>query len=202
MRQRLHYTPSQITNNLYTYGSEWALSDGTEYRGAYHRYSTGEVYTGPEWNEQLSKKLVEYVEQPTNTHIYKTLKNVRTKFVAPVAVIPNITAEQRNSGVITRYFIKKINENIFTEIDQKQYTDWTIDILDSNLYLAISIQWAISGNKQTTFNGAVQTHGVVEKNTIAIAQAELLMPGISLYLTNPLQFYTDTDFVVPKDINA
>ena len=30
---------------------------------------------------------------------------------------------------------------------------------------------------------------------------ERTLPGISKKLNNPLQFYTDTDFVVPRDIN-
>ena len=103
---------------------------------------------------------------------------------------------------MTRYFLRKINENIFIEIDEQQYIDWTSNIIDSNIYLAAKIQWAITGNKQTTQVGAVLVPGVVEQNIAAASQAERILPGISSYLSNPLQYYTDTDFKVPRDINA
>jgi len=43
--------------------------------------------------------------------------------------------------------------------------------------------------------------GVIELNTKEIQRMEQTLPGISKKLTNPLQYYTDTDFVVPRDIN-
>jgi hypothetical protein len=44
--------------------------------------------------------------------------------------------------------------------------------------------------------------GVVEKNFQEIRKAEMELPGISLILTNPIQYYSDSDFVIPKDINS
>ena len=44
MRNRLHYTPNQITLNLYTTGSQWMTDDGVEFIGPYHTYTTGEIF--------------------------------------------------------------------------------------------------------------------------------------------------------------
>lgn len=202
MRQRLHYTPAQITTNLYTAGGEWALETGIEYRGLYHRYITGEVYTEATWNPKTSKKLVEYINQPTDIHEYKKLKNIQTQFKTPKIYIPTVTDIDRNNGFIMRYFLKKNNENIFLEIDRAQYIDWTVKQLDANIYNAVEIIWAISGNKQSEYKGQLLIPGVIEKNIQALQRAELIVPGISLHVTNLLQFYTDTDFIVPRDINS
>ena len=56
-RQKAYYTIDEITNNLYTTGSEWMLQNFTEYKGLYHTYITGEVYTQAKWNPKTSKKL-------------------------------------------------------------------------------------------------------------------------------------------------
>jgi hypothetical protein len=101
-----------------------------------------------------------------------------------------------------RYFLKKNNEPIFLEIDQAQYIDWTIKLLDANIYSAIEIKWIIAGNKQTQYVDQVLVPGAFEQNLMTLQQAELVMPGISAYITDPLQLYTDTEFLVPKDINA
>ena len=72
--------------------------------------------------------------------------------------------------------------------------------LDTNLYLAASCKWYIAGAKETAYQ-PVYKLGVVDLNTTAITELQKTLPGISQKLTNPLQFYTDTDFVVPRDIN-
>ena len=58
MRLKLYYTTDEITNNLYTSGMQYMLQDNTEYRGLYHTYLTGEVYTGATWDSKTSKKLI------------------------------------------------------------------------------------------------------------------------------------------------
>jgi hypothetical protein len=52
MRLKLYYTTDEITNNLYTSGMQYMLQDNTEYRGLYHTYLTGEVYTGATWDSK------------------------------------------------------------------------------------------------------------------------------------------------------
>ena len=43
--------------------------------------------------------------------------------------------------------------------------------------------------------------GIRNKNLLQIIAANTKMPGLTDLLTNPLQFYQDTSFTAPKDIN-
>lgn len=202
MRRRLHYTPNQITNNLYTTGSEWMTETGVEYIGPYHTYTTDETFTEASWNPNTSQKLIPFVSELTANHVYRQLKTIQTKFTAPTVYYPVITESDRKFGFITRYFLKCVNQNFFIEINEQQYTDWTINKIDANLYTAGQLTWKITGNLKTETVNGVAIPGVTEHNINAIAQLEFNMPGISLILSNPTQYYTDIDFIAPKDINA
>lgn len=202
MRKRLHYTPNQITFNLYTTGSQWMTEDGVEFLGPYHTYTTGEIYSQSKWNEKTSKKLVPLVLESTDNYVYKQLKTIQTKFDTPQSTQPIITIQARNTGFITRYFLKKSNESIITEVDESQYDKWGIQKIDSNIWNATQITWYITGNLHDELQHGVLVQGVIEKNLQEIQRAEIEVPGISLVLTNPVQYYSDTDFVVPKDINS
>ena len=63
-RIKLKYSKQETKNDLYTFGKEWQLEDGTEYVGTYHQYTTtNETYTESNWNATLSKPLFEYQDQ-------------------------------------------------------------------------------------------------------------------------------------------
>ena len=79
MRNKLHYPDNEITKNLYTFGNEFMLSN-IEYKGFYHKYSTGEIYTLKEWNPLLSNKLLPFEDTSGLKFRYKQLKpNLKTK---------------------------------------------------------------------------------------------------------------------------
>jgi len=202
MRNRLHYTPNQITPNLYTTGSQWMTEDGVEFLGPYHTYTTGEIYSQSKWNAKTSKKLVPFVLESTANYVYKQLKTIQTKFDTPQFTQPIITIQSRNAGFISRYFLKKANESVINEVDETQYDKWGIQKIDSNIWNATQITWYITGNLRDEMQRGVLVRGVIEKNLQEIQRAEIEVPGISLVLTNPVQYYSDTDFVVPKDINS
>jgi hypothetical protein len=61
--------------------------------------------------------------------------------------------------------------------------------------------WKITGPISDTFNGNVKIPGVQTTNLQTIKRTEPKLPGITMYLNDPLQYYTDIDFVAPKDIN-
>jgi hypothetical protein len=200
-RIKLKYSESEISNNLYTFGNEFMTSDKREYKGLYHRYLiTNETYTGATWNESTSIRLRPLQTESELVAEYNAIKKQpTTKFQAIVPVQINITPQDTNNGYIYRYFLKKSNELIYIEIDQKQYGAYQRS-LDTNLYIAGACKWYIAGPKETQLQ-PVRIPGVIELNTQAIAELQTKLPGISQKLTNPLEFYTDTDFVVPRDIN-
>jgi hypothetical protein len=202
MRQKAYYTTNEITSNLYTSGSQWQLEDGNEYIGLYHKYATGEVYTRATWNPTLSKKLVTYKPAETNNLKYMDISKISVTYMVPKSTLIYPSSVQRQSGSYTRYFIKKINDSNILEIDQLQYEAWQSRKIDPNLYIAIQITWSISGNiDDVRINNIIQ-YGVRTKNLNAIQQAKKTMPDIVFKLTNPLEYYSDIDFIVPADINA
>jgi len=202
MRIKVYYPKSEITNNLYTSGKEWMLEDNTEYLGSYHKYTTGEVYTRSTWNATLSKKLIKFEPTDTVNFIYKELKpDVKTKFNSVNAYYPKITSQDRTKGFIKRFFLKKINSTVITEIGKKQYDEFNKKKIDPNMNISVTIQWIITGPKQDEYQGNILVLGVATQNKKSIQSAINIMPGIELYLDNVLQFYSDTDFIVPADIN-
>lgn len=204
LRKRIYYSDNEITNNLYTLGQEWMLQEtNTEYIGLYHRYLTGEVFTESTWNPSLSKKLIPYESKDTKTYVYSKLKpDILTKYINANAIYPTITTDDRLAGYIYRYFIKRYDQKQAIETAESDYQSWLNTDIDPVLFQAVKIKWIIAGPKQTTNINGIITIGVYDQNSETIKSAELKMPGISATLTNPLQYYTDTDFTVPKDINS
>jgi len=202
MRRRLYYTDRQIVKNLYTTGSEWQTTDGKEYVGPYHTYITGEVFTQPDWNETTSKELIKFEVKDQNVLNYQSLKNIQVKYETPQPAIIQVTNLDRTNGFITRYIAKKYNETKIIEIDKLQFDKWLENKIDQNVWQIIPVYWKISGPLTTQIKGAVTTLGVREQNTKTVIDLESRMPGISMFLNNPIQYYTDTEFVVPRDINA
>lgn len=201
-RLKLYYPVEEITNNLYTFGSELMMEDGTEYIGPFHRYITGEVYTGSTWNAKSSKKLVAFKQQNKIT-IYNTLKpNIKVKHITPKRIPIQITSTDITRGSVQRYFIRKQNETIVFEIDAAQYSKWSNNQIDNKIYTATQLEWFITGNMQDTKNGNVMIPGVITKNTQQIKAAARTIPELTTILSNPLEFYSDTDYIAPIDING
>lgn len=201
MRQRLHYTPSQITKNLYTTGSEWMTLDDKEYLGPYHTYITGEIYTGATWNPKSSQKLFPIVIETAAAKQYKQLKIVQTKFESPKVYIPTITTTDRSKGYVVRYFLYKLNQKQIIEIDVTQYTKWQSKLIDNNIYYAFQINWWITGSIEDVYTNGVLVKGVPTKNIDNLRQIESVVPEIFTFFSNLLEYYSDSDYVVPKDIN-
>ena len=56
------------------------MLNNIEYKGFYHKYSTGEVYSLKEWNPLLSNKLLPFEDTSGLKFRYKQLKpNLKTK---------------------------------------------------------------------------------------------------------------------------
>ncbi len=202
-RLKIYYNKSEIQTNLYTSGSIWMLEDTTEYIGLYHKYTTGEVYTQSDFIPGKSKKLIELQQTNSDNYIYKKLKpNLNIKFKTPVPYTVVINTISIESGVIPRYFLKKNNSKTIIEIDIKQYDDWKINLIDKTIYTAIRIFWNITGDKYDSVKNGIISKGVISKNSKRIRHAQIKLPGIENILTDPLQYYTDSDFIAPTDING
>ena len=202
MRQKLYYTVDEITNNLYTSGSAWMTETNVEYIGAYHTYSTGEVYTEATWDSRTSKKLIKYAVENTAVTAYKKLKTINVKYDMPHSSVIQITPADIKSGYVRRYFLKKINDSTITEIDSTEFGKYSSNQFDPILYSAITLNWKISGAVYDNSADGVFHRGVQTTNQLMVAAAEAQMPGILTKLTNYTEYYMSADLASPKDINS
>lgn len=201
-RQKLQYTPQEITTDLYTYGLEWMTTQFNEYKGLYHKYTTGEVYTEPVWHNTKSKQLLPYANTTTNEYQYKQLKpKIKTKYKAVYPVIVSIDIVDIKNTWISRYFLQKQTDYSIIEINLDQLTDLESGLIDPNLYTSIKLNWYIAGPLLDS-GIAIKTRGVLTKNKLEVNVAEKTMPGISNKLQNLSEYYYDTDFKAPADINV
>ena len=204
-RKKTYYTADETTNNLFTKGKEWMTVDKKEYKGAYHKYLTGEVFTGSTWKPKTAKQLIAYQSPITdeNIRIYKKLKpRVKTIYKSIKSSTPVITTTDIRRTIVTRYFYKKYDNETIFETTKSSYNDIERNRVDKKLYVIHKIQWHITGPKQDQYKNGAFIPGVVTKNTEQIKFISKTMPGIENILTDPLQYYTDSDFIAPTDING
>jgi hypothetical protein len=203
-RQKLYYTVAEIETGLYTNGGELQTVDGVEYQGQYHRYTTGEYYSGVNWNNKTSKQLVPIPPQiDPEVILYNTLNpGIKTKYnlIRPIPV--RITDDNIKSGYVRRFLFCKINDKQITEVDRAQYDQWQAGDIDNNIYSAITIKWYITGPLESkTINGVLQ-EGVIDKNNRVRLLLQGNYPAVADYLSNPTQYYVDTLIKVAVDING
>lgn len=202
MRQKAYYSISEITTDLYTTGSEWMTESYEEYIGLYHKYTTGEVYTEPNWNKNKSIPLITYKKLSESVKTYNRVSVVNLQYKSFQTHNINVTKKDIDAGFITRYIIKKNNEIKFYEINKDTFSDYNKKKIDPTIYSATQLQWHIVGDIEDTQKGNMTIQGVRSKNLQAVKNAESTMPNLSMYLNNPLQYYTDTDIIIPVDING
>jgi hypothetical protein len=201
-RKKLRYTKDEITNNLYTTGQEWMTTDNEDYIGLYHRYATGEVYTNAKWNVNSSISLIKYKQTPTANKSYKKIKfDIETTYKSLQPIKIEITQTNINNGYVDRYFVQNIVTNNIIEINTDQQKKLNENKFDPNLYISTSIRWYITGNLETIIKNGVTLKSVTDKNLDQINIAARTIPTISTYLTNLSEYFSDTTYIVPKDIN-
>ena len=206
MRQKIFYLQDEIKNNLYTSGSEWMLENNVEYKGSYHSYITGEVYTQPTWNPLKSEKLIEFKNIAVNNTEYVLLKpDIKTSYASIKISTPTITAKDIKKGSIIRYILQNVVSKKICEVDKEQYELYSTKKIDTNLYVGVTLKWFITGqryfNRDINFTGIV-TKTVSEKNLEQLNIASETIPNIQNYFTELEEFYADSNYIVPADING
>ena len=86
-------------------------------------------------------------------------------------------------------------------MDKTAYDNLSQKLIDPNLYVSIELRWYITGNKSDKTENGVLILGAQSKNNNEISIAAQTIPNISVYLNNPLEYYSDTSYIVPKEIN-
>lgn len=105
---------------------------------------------------------------------------------SPVAYQPTPSDTNYKNGYFLRWFAKRVNQNITTEIDPNQK-----NLIDSNLYTVVSLTWRISGPMDPiTINNITEKSGVRTENLREIERV-LNETKIDLRqsLKNPLELW-------------
>ena len=190
MAVRPLYVPkANYSKPLYTAGKEYMTLDGKEYRGEYHTYKNGQVWSGGTYNSK-SVELREYIETisggPAATGIYFNLTGTTfDKHILPEYFYPTPTAKDYQKANFSRYFCAKINDNAtITEIDkdsfQKKNAENKVGI-DTRVFKFVELKWSIAGTKQA----------VERANKDAIKKATETIPTINEFLGDLTEYYKE-----------
>ena len=102
----------------------------------------------------------------------------------PLYYYPNPTQEEYNSGILTRYLTKKINQNIYTEINKETYNKLVSK--DSSysytLYFPFSLTWTLTGESPLSVS-------TINQNIVRLTERNLKITGLFEYFKNYSQFY-------------
>jgi len=199
-RQRAYYTKAQITTGLLTEGGQYMLVDNTEYKGQYHTYTTGEVFTEPSYVNGLSKKLIPFVDiQSTNLEIdnaknfeYDSIKKITVnKSMSPNPAFVPPTNKDILRGYMIRNFAVKVTDGEVIELTTKDIQQiGSENGLDENLYRTFNLRWKITGptNDVLDSQGNIIESGIVQTNQRTLNLKAQKYPKIKEYIPNLLQF--------------
>jgi hypothetical protein len=107
----------------------------------------------------------------------------------PVRLI--VTDRDVDNKLVTRYFIKPVNDNSgLMEIDAQQFTKFS----NNPRFLATSIKWKIVGNPKTkNINGIIDL-GVEDFNKEQVKKADLNFGALQSYIRDYLEYWYSDDF--------
>ena len=190
MAVRPLYVPkANQSKPLYTPGKEYMTKEAKEYRGNYHTYKNGQVWSGADYSSD-SIELIPFVETisagPSSTGIYFNLtgKNF-DKHVVPEYFYPVPKKKDYEKANFTRYFVcKKNDSSTITEITEDAFQAKNSQNkigINTILYKFVDLKWSIAGPKQD----------VERANKLAIAQAANIIPTIKEFLGDLTEYYKE-----------
>lgn len=112
------------------------------------------------------------------------LENIYKKL--PTYYYPQITNEDYKLGTITRYFVKKLNQNSYIEINKETHTKifQRDSSYDYTLFIPFKIDWVLTGSsKDEVYNTNLSIVSNIER--------QLGLYGLIYYFKNYSQFYKE-----------
>ncbi len=198
----MYYPKNQIQTGFYSNSELIEAHSKQLYTGPYFKTSDGLYFSGKEPNDGQNIELNSLSEIDDNTISqytaegfpvtdyrftttnapYSILRGENKNILpyTPIPYYPILTDSDIQNGEFTRFFVKKSNQNLYTEINGNNFAE----SISSNLYIQIPLQWLISGEKEKVREINAKQIGFVEKN--------LQIIGLGAYLRfNYLQFYQE-----------
>ena len=179
----MYYPKSQIKTNLFTNGDEYVYyNTNNEYSGSYFITGNGKVFTGKNPNNKpnyplsaISENLngfqqlsSEQEDLPISYNVindsYYWAKGISPTTnnpvpSPPIQIFPNPSIKEYEIGEIQRFFVKKINEVKYVEINNQQFNSFASSQsnVQSSLYSTFQLPWVITGNRSRAYNVNMKT---------------------------------------------
>lgn len=190
----MYYPKSKVLENQYTPGGELVdPSTGGSYKGYYHVTYDGNVYTGAS-HSIVSQPLTgtpsstgsldplvrpAYIANFDYDNISQGKMSYLFKFDIPTPIYPSPTTTDYSNGQFNRYFMQLVTNNKINEVSQAGYQA----IQQNPLYNSLALIWKLTGPLHDTSTAS----GVADTNARTLSMNEKAMPGISSYLSNPIE---------------
>ncbi len=175
----MYYPKSEITENLYTGGGEFAYKfNSVPYVGYYYSTIDGKFFTGKTFTLS-SQELVKLANEAK----LNSSKNYGSSLETP-------TDNDYALGYFTRYVAKRVNGGFDTikEISKEEY-----ESLKTNpLYIISDVKWSISGPLLDLYsdnNTQLILQGAATKNKLTVSKLEIKIPGITQFFKNFAQYH-------------
>lgn len=174
------YLPkSQIKSNLYTKGEEYYIN-GKSYKGYYYITSQNQAYSGKHPGdipnillstpplEQPSDEVESTTTKPS-FWVYEGTGYPKTPpipSILPTSIYPNPQNKDYKLGEFQRYFVSKINEIKFIEVNELVYNQYLNQ--DPNvsyqLYTPFKLSWELTGDRKKVYEVNYKTVQRIERN--------------------------------------
>jgi hypothetical protein len=201
-----YYPKSQVKTNLYANLGEYLIaSTNIPYQGSYWKNSKGEFFTGKTPSDVPFQQLIPTFD-PVNEFISPVPQNSVSEVITtdtgyisskgisignpenyqaiPNPASPPPTEQDYQNGEFRRYFIKKTNELLYSEIDQNTYSN----LIEKNsqylwqLYLPFYMPWRLTGPQADVYR--------TNRNITILTSQKLQLPQFGRYLKDDyLKYY-------------
>lgn len=200
------YIPkNQIQTDLYSNGNMVYKDTKEPYVGRFYKLSNGKYFTGKDQYDGSNRELIsppqqepeppegeiDYQQQNPKTstldnYNYSILKGIDVDKVYKdiTNIHPRPNESDYNIGVFTRYFVVKVNENLYYEVTKDTYTK--VKNRDTQykweLFIPFKLPWDIVGNKEDVFKTNFNIVELTERRLNKIGLQEFLNFNFTRYL--------------------
>lgn len=199
----MYISPSQIIETGYTQGDILVITYNQQlYKGFYHKDNQERYWSGKDHTE--TSMLLSYLPPTTseitlnttakdNSISYPFSKRFDYDLDTPLLnsnfILPN--ESNYDKGFFVRYFaqLKNSTQLYIVEVNYNTYNTFLTNKNITNHYIIAALLWQLTGPINDIYNNNIRTiPGIKDTNLRSIQDAEKTFPGLSLYLTDPLQF--------------
>jgi hypothetical protein len=187
------YTDPSLQPNL-SLTVKPSLKDNTPYEGYYHKDKQGNYWVGREHTDTSVILLsIDQISLPIDAE--NTYTKLQPKIFPTISITPDFiypTQDEYNKGHFSRFIIKHVISsqiNDFFEVKKEKFQQiiQNSDLL--LLYKPVTLIWKLTGPLYDEYQNNIRTRsGIIDTNKRSLQEAETILPNVSLYFTDLIQF--------------